>query len=110
MIADNLTMFKESGKWGDAILRPGNNYDISGNPEDYPNSLEVSYRFKWVELSTYKVPNSDEGILRIKADKNPYNTTRSVAIWLKNEKSSVAEIRQDANPEGIDPPEGDNMN
>ena len=79
---------------GDAILRPGNSFSLSGNPADYPNSLDVAYRFGWAEFSTFKKPDSDEGILRIRFEPNPTEERRSIAVWLKNEQSSVIEVVQ----------------
>lgn len=95
MIAPEKDMFRDSGKWGDAILRPGNSFSLSGNPADYPNSLDVAYRFGWAEFSTFKKPDSDEGILRIRFESNPTEERRSIAVWLKNEQSSVIEVVQE---------------
>ena len=95
MIAPEKDMFRDSGKWGDAILRPGNGFSLSGNPADYPNSLDVAYRFGWAEFSTFKKPDSDEGILRIRFEPNPTEERRSIAVWLKNEQSSVIEVVQE---------------
>lgn len=74
--------------------------------ESYPNRLDYTYTFKWATFSTVKEQGSENGLLRVSYEANPYNVSRELVVYLENEDSGTLILRQDANPDGIDAPEG----
>lgn len=80
-------------------------YEADGY-DSYPNTLDYTYTFKWATFSTVKDSGCQHGVLRVSYEANPYNVSRQLVAYLKNEDSGILILRQDANPDGIYPPEG----
>lgn len=87
---------------GEAYL-PDLQYTADGY-DSYPNTLDYTYKFKWATFSTVKEPGSENGLLRVTYEANPYNVGRQIVAYLKNEDTGTLLLRQMANPDGIDPP------
>lgn len=73
--------------------------------ESYPNTLDYTYAYQWVTFSTVKEQGSENGVLSVSYDANPYNEPRTMIAYLKNEDWGIIVIEQRENPDGIDPPE-----
>ena len=87
---------------GEAYL-PDLQYTADGY-DSYPNTLDYTYKFKWATFSTVKEPGSENGLLRVTYEANPYNVGRQIVAYLKNEDTGTLILQQRANPDGIDPP------
>ena len=87
---------------GEALL-PDLQYTADGYTT-YPNTLDYTYKFKWATFSTVKEPGSEKGVLRVSYEANPYNVPRQIVAYLRNEDSGTLILRQEKNPDGVDPP------
>ena len=87
---------------GEALL-PDLQYTAEGYVT-YPNTLDYTYKFKWATFSTVKEPGSEKGVLRVSYEANPYNVPRQIVAYLRNEDSGTLILRQEKNPDGVDPP------
>ena len=72
----------------------------------YPNSIDFTYTFYWGTFSTYKEPESTNGLLRISYESNPFNAYRALVVYLGNDDRDFCHIVQEPNPDGAIPPEG----
>lgn len=98
MIADKYSTLKDMWKPVGTYIAPGYELEADGRLNEFPNSLDVTYKHRWAEISTYKELGEENGILRVTVE--PYIATdddpeyREMYVWVKNHQISCARIRQ----------------
>lgn len=93
-------------KWSDLmheglVLKPELQYVADGY-QSYPNSLDYTYTYKWLTCATFKEQSSENGVMKISYESNPYNAERFMTVYLSNESTGTLNLWQEANPDGID--------
>lgn len=91
---ENLMQYVESG----LVCLPEQVYREAGYTS-YPNEIDFGYTFKWATVSTYMIPGTKDGTMRIVFDENSETTDRKIYVHFNGVYKETVEIRQDGRNE-----------
>lgn len=85
------------------LTLPKDQYEAAGYDE-YPNTLDFMFSYKWFHIATEKHLNEKKGVMRVVADPNPYNVYRVIVVALQGDLYEEIWFVQGMNPNGVRPP------
>lgn len=62
--------------------------------DNYPNDINFGYSYCWATISTYKVPSTNKGVMRIVYDENPEAADRKIYVHFNGFYNETVEVCQ----------------